>query len=65
MWNGTVPVRGFFEAIPEGASINELELLAALHGLRHFVSFARNRSILLVSHSAVTAYIFRNMTSRS
>jgi ribonuclease HI len=34
VWNGKVPVSGFFDARNEGSSINELELLAAIHGLR-------------------------------
>jgi hypothetical protein len=34
VWNGKVPVSGFFDARNEGSIINELELLAAIHGLR-------------------------------
>jgi hypothetical protein len=59
------PASGFFDAANEGSSINELELLAAIHGLRAFTRFARSREITLVSDSRVTFHIVRNMTSRS
>jgi hypothetical protein len=63
-WNGTVPVSGFCDAANEGSSINELELLAAIHGWQAFARFARSRGITLVSDSRVTIHIVRNMTSR-
>jgi ribonuclease HI len=65
VWNGQVPVSGFFDATNEGSSINELELLAAIHGLRAFAHFARARELTLVSDSLVTVHIVRNWTSRS
>jgi hypothetical protein len=65
VWNGRVPVSGFFDAANEGSSINELELLAAIHGLRAFARFARTRTLTLVSDSLVTVHIVRNMTSRA
>jgi hypothetical protein len=49
----------------EVSSINELDLLAAIHGLRKFVQFARSRELVLVSDSRVTVHIVRNWTSRS
>jgi hypothetical protein len=65
VFNGTVPTCGFFEAAKEGSSINELELLATLHGVRVFAIFARGRQLQLVSDSRVTVHIVRNWTSRS
>ncbi len=65
VWNGKVPVSGFFDAANEGSSINELELLAAIHGLRAFARFARTRELTLVSDSLVTVHIVRNWTSRA
>jgi hypothetical protein len=63
VWNGKVPVSGFFDERNEGFSINELELLAAIHGLRAFAQFARTREFTLVSDSLVTVHIVRNWTS--
>jgi ribonuclease HI len=65
VWNGKVPVSGLFTAANEGSSINELELLAAIHGLRSFPRFARARELTLVSDSLVTMHIVRNWTSRA
>jgi hypothetical protein len=65
VWNGTVPSCGFFYAAHEGSIINELELLAALHGVRAFASFARGRQLQLVSDIRVTVHIVRNWKSRS
>lgn len=65
LWNGAVPTSGFFDAAQEGSSINELELLAAIHGLRSFLPFARQRHLELVTDSQVTAHIVRNLTSRA
>jgi ribonuclease HI len=65
VWNGTVPACGFFDAAQEGSSINELELLAAIHGVREFANFARGKQLKLVSDSRVTVHIVRNWTSRS
>jgi hypothetical protein len=65
VWNGEVPACGFFDAEQEGSSINELELLAALHGVRKFARFARGQQLQLVSDSMVTVHIVRNWTSRS
>jgi ribonuclease HI len=65
VWNGKVPASGFFDAANEGSSINELELLAAIHGLRAFATFARSRELTLVSDSLVTVNIVRNWTSRA
>jgi ribonuclease HI len=65
VWNGQVPACGFFDAAQEGSSINELELLAAIHGVREFAGFARGQQLLLVSDSQVTVHIVRNWTSRS
>lgn len=64
-WNGLVPVSGFFSAEHEGVHINELELLAALYALKHFVRYAQGRSVKIITESKVTEYIVRNMTSRS
>lgn len=64
-WNGLVPVSGFFGSSHEGAHINELELLAAIYALKHFVKFARTKSVEIVTDSRVTEFIVRNMTSRS
>jgi hypothetical protein len=38
VWNGKVQVSGFFDTHNEGPSINELGLLADIHGLRGFSS---------------------------
>jgi ribonuclease HI len=65
VWNGTVPASGFYDAAHEGSSINELELLAAIHGVRVFARFARGCQLLLDSDSRVTVHIVRNWTSRS
>jgi ribonuclease HI len=65
VWNGQVPASGFFDAANEGSSINELELLAAIHGLRAFARFARSRELVLISDSLVTVHIVRNWTSRA
>jgi ribonuclease HI len=65
VWNGQVPASGFFDAAREGSSINELELLAEIHGLRMFVRFARSHDVLLVSDSLATVHVVRNWTSRS
>jgi hypothetical protein len=65
VWNGQVPACGFFDAAQEGSSINELELLAAVHGVREFASFARGQQVQLVSDSRVPVHIVRNWTSRS
>jgi ribonuclease HI len=65
VWNGEVPASGMFGPSNEGASINELELLAALHGVRAFAAFARGQQVQLVSDSRVTVHIVRNWTSRS
>jgi hypothetical protein len=65
VWNGKVPASGFFDAANEGSSINELELLAVIHGLRAFATFARSRELTLVSDSLVTVHIVRNWTSRA
>jgi hypothetical protein len=54
VWNGKVPVSGFFDARNEGSSINELELLAAINGLRAFAQFARAREVTLISDSLFT-----------
>jgi hypothetical protein len=62
-WNGKGPVSGYFDARNEGSSINELELLAAIHG-RAFAQFACSRQVTLVSDSLVTVHIVRNWTSR-
>jgi hypothetical protein len=62
VWNGTVPACGFFEAVKESSRINELELLAAPHGVRAFESFARGRQLQLVSDSRVTMHIVCNCT---
>lgn len=64
-WNGQVPAAGFFDAAHEGAQINELELLAALYALKHFVRHARRRSVEIVTDSMVTMHVVRNLTSRS
>jgi ribonuclease HI len=58
-------VRGFFDAAQEGSSINELDLLAAVHGVREFASFAQGQQVQLVSDSRVTVHKVRNWTSRS
>jgi hypothetical protein len=65
IWNGQVPACGFSDAAQEGSSINELELLAAVHGVLEFASFARGQQVPLVSDSRVTGHIVRNWTSRS
>jgi ribonuclease HI len=56
VWNGTVPACEFVGAAQEGSSINELELLAAIHGVREFASFARGKQLQIVSDSRVTAH---------
>jgi hypothetical protein len=65
VWNGQVLACGFFDATQEGSSLNELELLAAIHGVHEFAGFARGQQQLLVSVSRVTVHIGRNGTSRS
>jgi hypothetical protein len=55
----------FFDAAQEGSSINQLELLAAVHGVCEFTSFARGQQVQLVSDSRVTEHIVCNWTSRS
>jgi ribonuclease HI len=65
VWNGTVPVSGFYDTSHEVSSIYELELLAAIHGVRVFARFARGCQLQLVSDSLVTVHIVRNWTSRS
>jgi hypothetical protein len=65
VWNGKMPACGFFSTASEGSSINELELLAAIHGVREFARFARGRQLQLVSDSRVTVHNVRNWTSRS
>lgn len=65
VWNGSVPAGGFFDATNGGSSINELELLASLHGLRFFVRFARHQSVWPVTDSKITDHIFLNLTSHS
>jgi ribonuclease HI len=57
VWKGQVPASGFFNAANEGSDINELELLAAIHGLRAFTHFARSHELVLVSDSLVTVHI--------
>jgi hypothetical protein len=59
-WNGQVAASGFFAAANKGSSINELELLAAIHGLRAFARFARSRELVPISDSLVTVHIVRN-----
>jgi hypothetical protein len=65
VWNGKVPVSGLFDERNEGSSINELELLAAIYGLRAFAQFARAPEATQVSDSLVTVHIVRNWTSRA
>ena len=64
-WKGLVPAAGFFDATHEGAHINELEVLAALYALKHFVRHARRRSVEIITDSMVTMHVVRNLTSRS
>ena len=64
-WNGLVPGSGFFDSRHERAHINELELLAALYALRHFVKYARRKAVGIIKDSNVTEHIVRNLTSRS
>lgn len=65
VWNGTVPVRGFFDAEQEGSHIYELELTAALLGLEHFVRFAKECHVQVVTDSMATHHVIQNMTSRA
>jgi hypothetical protein len=65
VWNGKVPVSDFFDARNEGSSINELEMLAAIHGLRAFAQFARAREVTLISDSLFTVRTVRHWTSRA
>lgn len=58
-------VQGFFTEIHEGASINELDLLAAIYGRPEFVRFSRQRRLILVTYRSVTEKKVRNLTSRS
>jgi hypothetical protein len=53
------------DAEKEGSSINELEFIAAVHGVREFASLSRGQQVQLVSNSRVTVRIVRNCTSRS
>lgn len=64
-WNGIVPASGFFTEQHEGSHINELELLAALYGLKNFVRYAKRRAVEIITDSMVTEHIVRNLTSRS
>lgn len=52
-----MPAHGFFETTNESASINELEILAALYRLQSFVKVARKRRVLLITDSVVTDHI--------
>jgi ribonuclease HI len=65
VWNGMVPASGFYDATREGSSINELELLTAIHSALALARFARGCQLQLDSDSRVTVHIVRNWTSWS
>jgi hypothetical protein len=57
IWNVQVPACGFFDAAQEGSRVNDVELLAAVHLVCEFVSFARGQQLQHVSDSRVTVHV--------
>jgi hypothetical protein len=65
VWNYQGPASGFFDAAKEGYRINELYILAAIHGLRAFARFVRSLELVRISDSLLIFHIVRNWTSRA
>ena len=62
--NGLVRLSGIFDSRHDGVCIKELELLAALYALRHFVKYARRKAVEIITDSKFTEHIGCNLTSR-